>query len=180
MKLSRKAIAGIVVGFVGVITVSLFFIFLPRNFTYSKMKVDISILRLLKPNFKTLSFRSDLLFEGKVTKTTLLPIITVNTGNPADYGNVIKAAGSDTVLRFSSRPPFSKYDVSLVQIDSLLAIPGVAYFIVVANKYPPSANMVAYTILPYNAKGGLIVMNKAFLRLNPCPPAVAYQATDQN
>jgi len=180
MKLSRKAIAGIVVSFVGVLTVSLFFLFQPRNFTYSKMKVDVNILRLLKPNFKTLSFRSKWDWQSIEFKRILSPEIEVSTGNPADYGNVIKAAGSDTVLRFSSRPPFSKYDVSLVQIDSLLAIPGVAYFIVVANKYPPSANMVAYTILPYNAKGGLIVMNKAFLRLNPCPPAVAYQATDQN
>jgi hypothetical protein len=180
MKLSRKSIAGIFVVIIGLISFGIYLLFPPRSFTYSKMKVDISILRGLKSNFKSLYFQSVQQSVGGVNKTILSPVITVVSGNPGNYSGIIKAERNDTILNFSAMPYPSKYDVSLVQIDSLLAIPEVAYFIVVANKYPPNPNMVAYTIRPYNVSGGLIVMNRAYLRLNPCPPALAYKSSDPN
>jgi hypothetical protein len=180
MKLSRRSIAVIFVIIIGLISFGIYMLFPQRSYTYSKMKVDISILRALKGNFKSLSFQSVTQSVGGVNKIILSPVITVVSGNPGNYSGVIKAERNDTILNFSATPYPSRYDVSLVQIDSLLAIPEVAYFIVVANKYPPNPNMVAFTIRPYNAGGGLIIMNRAYLRLNPCPPALAYQSSDPN
>lgn len=181
MKFSKRTIAVLSVFLVGVIAFSIYMLLPQRSYyTYSKMKVDVNILRTLKGNFKSLYFQSVTQPVGGVNKTLLSPVITVVSGNPGNYGGIIKSEANDTILRFSSTPYPSRYDVSLVQIDSLLAIPEVAYFIVVANKYPPNPNMVAYTIRPYNASGGLIVMNKAYLKLNPCPPAIAYQSSTPN
>ena len=180
MKLSKRTIAGILVLVVGVVTLSVFMLFPLRSFIYTKMKIDVTILKALKGNFKSLYFRSVIQSVGGVNKTILSPVITVISGDAGNYGGVIKSESNDTTLRFSSTPFPSNYTVSLVQIDSLIAIPEVAYFIVVANKYIGNPSMVAYRIRPYKINGELIVLSKAYLRLNPCPPALAYQSTDPN
>ena len=180
MLLSRRTLAGIFVLIIGVITISVYILFPLRSFSYTKMKVDVTILKALKGNFRSLYFRSVTQSVGNINKTILSPVITVGVGDPGNYGGVIKTENTDTILRFSAQPPSFKYDVSLVQIDSLLSIPQVAYFIVVARKYIPNPTMVSYIIRPYKINGELIDLNRAYLRLNPCPPALAYQSTDPN
>ena len=179
MLLSRRTLAGITLLFVGLLTYGVF-MFFPRNYIYTKMKVDVDILKALKGNFRSLSFRNATQSVGSLNKYILTPLITVVSGNPGTYNGVIRTEAIDTILRFNFQPPPFNYDVSLVQIDSLCSIPEVAYFIVVARKYIPNPTMVSYIIRPYKINGELIDLNRAYLKLNPCPPALAYQSTDPN
>ena len=179
MKPRRGTLAGILVVIVAVVTLIVISIF-PSKYVYTKMKVNVDILQALKGNFRSLSFRNATQSVGGLNKYILTPLITVVSGNPGTYNGVIRTEAIDTILRFNFQPPPFNYDVSLVQIDSLCSIPQVAYFIVVARKYSLNPTMVSYIIRPYKINGELIDLNRAYLRLNPCPPALAYQSTDRN
>ena len=172
MVISKNAAAGYAIALAGAIGFTIYAILPQSQLNYVNVKLDLATLSRLNTNFKRLVLTSQLQTAVGRDKVTLTPYIEVRTGLPTGYSNLVGIYSGS--VAFPSNKPMSSYEISKQQIDSLLSIPRVAYFVLTPVLYPPDNNYIAYNAVAYNLSNIPIPINAVYQKLNPCPPARAY------
>jgi hypothetical protein len=173
MKLSKTATAGFALLLIASIGFSISTIFFQASARYVHMKVDRSKLAGIDVYFRSLSLISKSQSTFGRVKVSLTPYVEVTGGPPpSEYSTILSEHSVSTY--FSGGRPLSSYVVTKIQITRLLAIPGVAYFILSPEVYPQDVRFIAYKITPYNINNQPIIISADYLRFNPCPPARGY------
>ncbi len=172
MKLSKTAAAGIVIAFAGAVIVAIYALLPQSQLNYVNVKLDVATLARLNMNFKRLVLTSQLQTAVGRDKVTLTPYIEVTAGLPTGYSNLLGIYSGS--VAFASDKPMSSYEISKQQIDSLLSIPRVAYFVLKPVLYPADNKYIAYRAVAYNFSNIPIPIDAVYQQFNPCPPARAY------
>ncbi len=172
------------VGLIAVISISSLALseFNSKNFNYKYIKIEKKNLETLKdvPSFQSLYLNPKYDETGIFSPDDILLFSSAWTDHYDrikldDIANpFVEIQNEDE--RFPAELIFSEYELPKNHIDSLVAIPGVNYFIFKPAPYSEDKNYVYYQIIPYDGGGQVITItdNDRLLQMNPCPPAKPY------